>query len=89
MFVRLTDADGKAWYDVSLVYESIRQMRSAEILDAANPPMKYAMRFKDVPVNEHGLIAGNDLLKLLDEKIDALTLLKEEYTTEAAEKDAA
>jgi len=89
MLVRLTDAGGKAWYDVSLVYQSVRQMRGAEILDAANPPVKYAIRFKNVQVNEHGLVAENDLLKLLDEKIDALTLLKEEYTTEAAEKDAA
>ena len=58
-------------------------------MDAANPPIKFAIRFKDAPVNENGLIAENDLLKLLDEKIDALTLLKEEYSTEAAEKDAA
>ena len=89
MFVRLTDKDGNAWYDVSLVYQSVRQMRGAEILDAANPPVKYAIRFKDVPVNEHGLVAEKDLLKLLDEKIDALTLIKEKYTTEAAENDAA
>ena len=89
MFVRLTDEGGNAWYDVSLVYQSTRQMRGAEILDASNPPLKYPMRFKDVPVNEQGLIAESDLLKLLDEKIDALTLLKEEYTTEAAEEDAA
>ena len=89
MFVRMTDESGKAWYDVSLVYPSTRQMRGLETLDTANPPVKYTIRFKNVPMNRYGLITEKDLLELLDRKIDALPLLKEEYATDAAEKEAA
>lgn len=64
-------------------------MRGIEILDAGNPPEKYTIHLKGVPVNKQGLIAEKDLLKLLDEKIDELTLLRQRYTTEEAEENAA
>ena len=89
MFLRLVDAEGKAWYDVSLVYQTPAQMRGMEFLDESNTPVKYAVRFENLPVNADGLVAEEDLLKLLDERIDAYTLMKVYYTTEDAEENAA
>lgn len=89
MFLRLTDVDGNAWYDVSLVYQGIRQMRQLQILDAGNPPVKVGIRFKGVPVNENGLVAEQDLLDLLDRRIHELPLIRERYQPAAAQEDAA
>ena len=51
--------------------------------------MKAALRLKGVPVNEYGLVAEKDLLDLLQNRIDALPLMREQYTRETAAEDAA
>ena len=89
VFIRLIDENGDAWYDVSLVYQGIRQMKEIQILGIDTPPMKAALRLKGVPVNEYGLVAEKDLLDLLQNRIDALPLMREQYTRETAAEDAA
>ena len=87
-FIRLTDENGDAWYDVSLVYQSVRQMHGTEMLDAGNPPLKVALELNGIPANELGLVSEKDLLDLLDEKAEALYRLKEYYSGETAPENA-
>ena len=79
MFERLRDAEGKAWYRVSLVYRNTEQIRSGEMLTLDNPPMKYELSFEGVEANGDGLIAEADLFGLLDRVIEAYDALEEYY----------
>ncbi len=79
MFERLRDAEGKAWYRVSLVYRNTEQIRSGEMLTLDNPPMKYELSFEGVEANGDGLIAEADLFGLLDRVIEAYDALEESY----------
>ena len=85
VFERYLDRDGKAWYAVSIVYQSTGQLRGCEFLSLENPPMKAALRFRGIEPNADGLIAEEDLLERFREAIDAFYTLQEEY----AEDDAA
>ena len=82
MFERLRDGEGRAWYRVSLVYQSTEQLRSAEILTPDHPPMRYDLRFAGTAVNEDGLIAEADLFALLDGAIAAYEEMEAEYVPE-------
>ncbi|MER2235212.1 MAG: histidine-type phosphatase, partial [Candidatus Limivicinus sp.] len=79
MFERWRDADGQAWYRVSLVYRSTDQIRSGELLTLDNPPMKYDLRFEGVETNADGLIAESDLFALFDQVSDTYEELKAKY----------
>ena len=79
LFERWRDADGEAWYRVSLVYRSTEQIRSGEILTPDNPPMRYDLRFEGVETNEDGLIFESDLLGLFDRVSDTYDELKAKY----------
>ena len=80
MFERRRDAEGQAWYRVSMIYRSTEQIRSGEMLTLDNPPMRYDLRFGGVETNEDGLIAEADLLSLFDRSIAALGGLEDSYT---------
>lgn len=84
MFQRLTDEAGKAWYDVSLVYQSTEQTRNADELTLDNPPMRYALDFEGVEKNADGLIAEADLLGLFEKAMDAFEHLDDQYSLDAA-----
>ena len=79
MFERLRDAEGKAWYRVSLVYRNTEQIRSGEMLTLDNPPMKYELSFEGVEANGDGLISEADLFGLFDRVIEAYDALEEFY----------
>ena len=79
VFERRRDAEGQAWYRVSLVYRSTEQIRSGEILTLDNPPLRYDLRFEGVETNADGLIAEADLLALFDHAIATLDELEEAY----------
>ena len=82
VFERWTAPAGEAFWKVSLVYQSTRQLRSMEQLSPENPPVKTAVRFSDAEANEDGLIRESDLFALLDGAIDAYDELLEYYAAE-------
>ena len=84
LFERRRDAEGRAWYRVSLLYRSTEQIRSGEMLTLDNPPLRYDLRFEGVEVNEDGLIAEADLLALFDRSIGILEELETEYAVDEA-----
>jgi glucose-1-phosphatase len=85
-FERYLDAEGKAWYAVSIIYQSTEQLRDREFLSLENPPMKGEIRFEGIEPNADGLISEEDLLNRFQEAIDAFDTLVEDYAD--AEKAA-
>ena len=81
-FERYLDADGKAWYAVSIIYQSTEQVRGCEFLSLENPPMKGEIRFNEMETNADGLIAEEDLLNRFQTAIDAFDNLVEDYAEE-------
>jgi len=81
MFERRRDAEGQAWYRVSLFYRSTEQIRSGEMLTLDNPPLRYDLRFAGVETNEDGLIAE---AVLFDRSIAVLDELEDIYALENA-----
>jgi hypothetical protein len=79
VFERRRDAEGQAWYRVSLIYRSTEQIRSGEMLTLDNPPMRYDLRFEGVETNADGLIAEADLMALFDTSIAVLDELEDTY----------
>lgn len=82
VFARCVDGNGDAWYRVSLVYQSTRQLRELALLSPENPPMEACLRFEGVETNADGLIAEADLLALFDGAIGAYEDLAEDYPEE-------
>ena len=82
VFERRVAENGEAFWKVSLVYQSTQQLRTLEQLTLENPPVKYAIQFKGVAVNDDGMIPESDLFALLDTVIDAYDELVERYTAE-------
>jgi glucose-1-phosphatase len=50
VFERWVDEEGRAYYQVSLVYQSTDQLRAITPLTLENPPMKYTLHFANVTV---------------------------------------
>lgn len=84
MFERRRDAEGKAWYRVSLVYRSTEQIRSGEMLTEENPPLRFDLRFEGVETNPDGLISEADLFAMFDRSIGVLDELEAEYALDDA-----
>ena len=80
VFERRRDQNGQAWYQVTMIYRSTAQIRSAEILTPDNPPMKYDLAFEGVETNEDGLISEADFFALLDRTLKTYDELKDAYT---------
>ena len=80
VFERRRDQNGQAWYQVSMVYRSTAQVRSAEMLSPDNPPMKLVLSFEGVKTNEDGLISEADFFALFDRAAEAFDALEETYT---------
>ena len=79
VFERWVDAEGRAYYQVSLVYQSVEQLRGLTPLSLETPPMKYTLHFANANETAFGLIPEEELLGLLDGAIAEFDELKEKY----------
>ena len=87
-FSRYLNPEGKAYYTVSLIYQSTEQLRNLSLLTLENPPMEQYLRFAGAKANADHMIAEEDLLALFDDAIRAYDLLEEEYLGEALDQAA-
>ena len=82
VFARYLTQDNEAYYTVSLVYQSTRQLRNLSLLSLEDPPMEEFLQFADVKTQAGNMIAEDDLLALFDNAISSYDLLVEEYSDE-------
>lgn len=54
--------NGKEYYSVSYVYQSLKQLRERPLLDLKNPPVKYRLEFKGLNANSDGLYNAKDII---------------------------
>ncbi len=78
-FERYLDANGAAWYAVSMIYQSTEQLRNIRQLSLENPPVKVPISFVGLETNEDGFIAEDDLLNRFQQAIDAFDQLMVDY----------
>lgn len=83
---RWLDGSDKVWYNVSLVYQSVDQLRNITPLSLDTPPKKYQLHFKGVNTNDDGMIAEADFMNLIKCAIDAYNTLMERYGVDNAEE---
>ena len=86
---RWEDTAGESFYKVSLVYQSVDQLRSIQPLSLEIPPMKVPISFEGIEEKENGMIAEDDLLHLFEEKINYCYELEEMYSGEEEPEIAA
>ena len=84
VFARYLDQNGEAFYKISLIYPSTRQLRELSLLSLENPPMEASLRFAGAEANADGMIAESDLLALFDKAFSAYDSLIDEYAEELA-----
>ena len=89
VFERWLSEEGKAFYVVSLVYQSTEQLREASQLTLTQPPMKVPVRFSGTEAYEAGLISEAELLSALDRALEAYDALEERYGQEDEPLDEA
>lgn len=70
--------DGNDYVTVSLVYQSVDQLRGCELLDLNSPPQKVKLSFNGLDENTDGLYRMEDLLNRFDEAISAYNLMYSE-----------
>lgn len=61
--------DGQLFASVSLVYQSVEQMRHMALLDLENPPMRFPVRFIGLTANADGLYPLEDLIHRFEEAL--------------------
>ena len=88
VFARYLTPDNEAYYTVSMIYLSTRQLRDPELLSLENPPMIQFLRFKEAEANADNMIAEDDLFALFNNAISAYDLLVEKYLDEPLENAA-
>lgn len=64
-------ADGQEYADISIVYQSIDQLRNMELLSLDNPPMIYPLTLKGLEKNADGLYRLADLEDRFEEALAA------------------
>ena len=79
VFERYENAAGDSRYDVSLIYQSLDQLRNVTELTLKNPPMKYSLSFEGIERGEDGCFSEADVLLLFDRAIAAYDNLESEY----------
>jgi len=89
VFERWVDAEGAAYYQVNLVYQSTEQLRGITPLTLENPPVKYSLRFAGANENADGMIPETDLLGILDGAITEYDSLVTRYGAETELDNAA
>lgn len=78
------DQDGGEYVTVSLVYQSVEQLRSCALLDLNAPPQKVKLSFDGLAENTDGLCSMEDLLNRFDDAINAYDTLTGAQIREAA-----
>lgn len=86
VFERWVNKEGEGFYKVSMVYQSVDQLRSIQPLSLDTPPMIVPIHFKDAGVGENGMIPEKDLEGLFEDRIDSYYELEEIYQEEETEE---
>ncbi len=84
VFSRWSDASGKKFISLDMVYQTVEQLRSTQLLDIAVHPAIVGMRFSGLNANGAGLYEENDFMNLLRRSIEAYDLLIDEYALQPA-----
>ena len=84
MFECWLDQDGGEYVTVSLVYQSVEQLRSCALLDLNALPQKVKLSFDGLAENTDGLCSMEDLLNRFDDAINAYDTLTGAQIREAA-----
>ena len=71
VFEKWSDAQGRQFISINLVYQSTDQMRNIKLLDLDNPPMIYPLKLKDVEQNVDGLYEFEDIQQKFHNAISA------------------
>ena len=79
-----TNNDGEELMSFDLVYQTTDQLRNLSIIDENNPPGIYSIRFKGLKPNSDGLYKVDDVMKLLEDKINEYDLMIDEYEMDEA-----
>lgn len=75
MFACWTGKDGGEYVTVSLVYQTVEQLRSCAMLDLGNPPQAVKLSFTGLAENPDGLYPMAELLNRFEEAIRAYDVL--------------
>ncbi len=82
VFARYLDQNGEAYYTVSVVYQSTRQLRELSLISAENPPMTEYLRFEGAEEDAAHMIPEDELLALFDGALAAYDRLAEDFPEE-------
>ena len=83
VFERWSDADGKAYGRMRLVYQSVEQLRGLTLLTPDNPPQSCTLTLRGLTYNDDGLCDYDELRTRIQEATDAYDVLVDEYGEEA------
>ncbi len=76
-------ADGQTYATVSLVYQTVDQLRNCNMLDLKNPPMKVMLEFEGLQKNSDGFYRFDDLKARFDKAIAAYDSLPADVSAAA------
>jgi glucose-1-phosphatase len=80
VFERWVNEKGESFFKVELIYQSLEQLRTIQLLSLEVPPMIVPLSFKGIETNEDGMIAEKDLMNLFEKKINIMKELEEKYS---------
>lgn len=81
---RWKNEKGEELISLDLVYQTTDQLRDMPILGLDNPPGIYSLRLKGLSADENGLYKAEDVMKRLDDAINAYDELQEDYEQQGA-----
>jgi glucose-1-phosphatase len=84
VFGRWTDADGKEFISVDMVYQTTEQLQNVSLLDLENPPMSETVALDGLLANEQGLYAAEEVEARIKQAIDEYDEICGEYAMDAA-----
>lgn len=64
------NSNGEEFCDLSLVYESVDQIRHRVAIDLDNPPVAFSVQLKGIERNDDGLYKMSDILKRIQDTIN-------------------
>ena len=80
VFSKWTDAEGKSFWGVDIVYQTPEQLRTMPLLTLDDPPSVFPIVLSGLDRNQDGLYAEEDMLEHLDQAIEAYDTLVEDYS---------
>ena len=83
VFGRWTDADGKEFISVDMVYQTTEQLQNVSLLDLENPPMSETVALDGLLANEQGLYAAEEVEARIKQAIDEYDEICGEYAMDA------